>query len=145
MIERKQCVVHDGVIINIGPWDEQIHSMPTGEYETVVIKPERTETDEEGNEVIIPEETIQVELYEDRPTNPMPEGATIEERDFEYDDVYGWREAGTPIPESDAQKVARLESELSVSKSDNLNTMDALFDVYLMVLDMQSGNGGTPA
>lgn len=48
-----------------------------------------------------------------------------------------------PQPETDQQKIARLESELIASKMDNLNTMDALFDVYLMVLDLQ--DGGAPA
>jgi hypothetical protein len=36
-------------------------------------------------------------------------------------------------------EVEELKAEVSATKADNLNTMDALFDVYLMVLDMQGG------
>lgn len=31
-------------------------------------------------------------------TNPMPEGAVVEEREFEYTEEYGWREVGYVEP-----------------------------------------------
>ena len=45
-------------------------------------------------------------------TNPMPEGAVIEERDFEYDEDRGWYEVGT-YPEPTAQeRIEALEAAL---------------------------------
>lgn len=73
----KECVILDGRIINIGAWDEQ--------RENVEIFP--AECDEEGNE-------IKAAVYEEQIKNPMPEGATIEERGFEYDPDRGWYEVG---------------------------------------------------
>ena len=46
-----------------------------------------------------------------------------------------------PVPESQEQKIARLEDELTATKLANLDTMDALFDVYLTVLDLQTAGG----
>ena len=44
--------------------------------------------------------------------NPMPEGAVIEERDFEYDEDRGWYEVGT-YPEPTAQeRIEALEAAL---------------------------------
>lgn len=52
--------------------------------------------DEEGNEII---------------GNQLPEGATIEERDFEYDEDRGWYEVGTPreLTEIDKLKISQAE------------------------------------
>ncbi len=72
----KECVVLDGKIINIGPWDYQV------------------ESDESGVEVI---------------GNPVPEGATTEHRDFEYDPDSGWHEVGAPAPKTDTEKIAELQ------------------------------------
>lgn len=43
--------------------------------------------------------------------NPLPEGAIIEEREFEYSEDYGWREAGyvTPLSEIDKLKISQAE------------------------------------
>lgn len=44
--------------------------------------------------------------------NPMPEGAVIEERDFEHDEDRGWYEVGT-YPEPTAQeRIEALEAAL---------------------------------
>lgn len=53
-------------------------------------------------------------LYEDSDgeqvvRNPMPEGATIEERDFDYQPDRGWYEVGTPAPKTPAERIAELE------------------------------------
>jgi hypothetical protein len=85
--------------------------------------------------------------YDPESEEPAPQPpATVNLRSF-------WTEGLTPEeidairnaprPETDTQKIARLETELSASKINNLDTMDALFDVYLMVLDLQAG--GDPA
>lgn len=67
MRELKTCVVLNGKVINIGPWDDM-----------------------DGN-------------------NPLPEGATIEEREFEYSDEYGWREIGVSKPPTTEERIQALE------------------------------------
>lgn len=88
----KECVVLNGQVINIGEWDYRIEQV---EVKAAVI-------DEETQEIIQPAE------YEDVVRNPMPEGATIEQRDFEYDENRGWYEVGTTAPLSEIEKL-RLE------------------------------------
>lgn len=52
--------------------------------------------DEEGNEII---------------GNPLPEGATIEEREMEYTEENGWREVGWSPPKSENEILKnRLEA-----------------------------------
>ncbi|MGZ0043397.1 hypothetical protein [Paenibacillus ottowii] len=55
----KECVVLNNEVINIGPWDYKKQQVQTG-------------IDGQGNP-----------LYEERITNPLPEGAVIEEREIE--------------------------------------------------------------
>ncbi|MEK3787551.1 hypothetical protein [Paenibacillus sp. FSL K6-1230] len=62
----KDVVILDGQVINIGPWDEQI--------QRVLVSP--AEYDDEG---LIVKDAV----YEDVVTNPMPEGAVIEQREIE--------------------------------------------------------------
>lgn len=88
----KECVVSNGSIINIGAWDEQ--------RESVEVEPALY--DEDGN---ITKEAI----YEDQMKNPFPEGATIEERDFEYDSERGWYEVGTEAPKTSQQEIDELK------------------------------------
>lgn len=88
----KNCVIHNGKIINIGDWDYQIQSV---EVTPAVL-------DEDGN-------VVTEAVYEDQATNPLPEGATITERDFEYDADRGWYETGTSAPTTDKERVALLQ------------------------------------
>jgi hypothetical protein len=73
----KQCVILNGQIINIGEWDYQMQPFEL----------EPPQYNEEG-------ELIKEGVYEDRPTNPFPEGTTTEERNVEYDADRGWYEVG---------------------------------------------------
>lgn len=52
--------------------------------------------DEEGNEIV---------------GNPLPEGATIEEREMEYTKEYGWREVGWKPPASDLDRLKISQAE----------------------------------
>ncbi|OME79070.1 hypothetical protein BK120_22480 [Paenibacillus sp. FSL A5-0031] len=48
----------------------------------------------------------------------------------------------TPPPKTMEQlRIEQLENELALSKKSNLDTMDAVFDIYLMVLDLQAVGG----
>ena len=76
----KKCVVLNGKVINIGEWDYQ--------KQKVLVSP--PEYDKDGK-------LIKEAVYEDKIMNPLPEGATVEERDFEYDTNYGWYEVGTEV------------------------------------------------
>lgn len=83
----KECVVLDGKVINIGPWD----------YKEVDVEVSPAEYDEEGN-------MVKKAVFEKRITNPFPDGATTEERDFEFDEDRGWYEVGTPALKSKTQQ-----------------------------------------
>lgn len=49
--------------------------------------------------VVLKEQVINVGEWDDQGgSNPLPEGATVEERDFEYSEEYGWSEVGF-VPE----------------------------------------------
>jgi len=79
----KECVVLDGKVINIGPWDYQY-------------------TEVDGQQVA---------------QNTLPDGATIENRDFEYDADRGWYETGTPATPTAEEEIAQLKqavAELSI-------------------------------
>ena len=84
----KECVVLNGQIINIGPWDYQIQPVQVG-------------IDDEGNPI-----------YEDQITNPLPEGAVIEQRDFTYDDIRGWYETGVPKPPTAEERLKAIEDTI---------------------------------
>lgn len=91
----KECVIVNGQIINVGPWDYRIQPF---ELQAPIYN-------EAG-------ELVQEGVYEDRPTNPLPEGATTEQRDFEYDSERGWYEVGTSTPPNAEQRLASMESAL---------------------------------
>lgn len=92
----KTCVVLNGNIINIGEWDYQIQPF---ELSPAVL-------DEEGN-------VVTEAVYEDRATNPLPVGAVLEERDFEYDSERGWYEVGTSAPSSPQDRITELEQTVA--------------------------------
>lgn len=91
----KTCVILDGQVIHIGEWDYQVES----------VEVEPAEYDEEGN---VTKEAV----YEDQAMNPLPEGATIEQRDFEYSDDRGWYEVGTVEPPSVQERIDMLENTI---------------------------------
>lgn len=66
----RECIIVNGVLMNIGPWDYGIIKV-------------FVEFDEEGNPV-----------YEERVTNPLPEGAVTETRELEYGPDGGIYERG---------------------------------------------------
>jgi hypothetical protein len=101
----KVCVVHEGRVINFGPWDYQIRAVQVGE-EDYEIEPTK---DVDGE--TIPAVMGKRPIYEERETNPLPDGAEIVEMDVIYDEDHGWRVSGTPIPETPAQKTERLDQE----------------------------------
>lgn len=72
----RQCVVLKGKVINIGEWDYKIEEV---EIKPVVVDP-------------ITLEVIEPAEYEKVVINPMPDGATIEERNITLDDDGGLRE-----------------------------------------------------
>lgn len=74
----KECVVLNGKVINIGPWDYRV--------EEVEVTP--AVVDEETKEVVVQAVTEMVVQ------NPLPIGSSIETRDFEYTDDKGWYEVG---------------------------------------------------
>lgn len=96
----KTCVTLDGKIINIGEWD----------YQKQQIEVSPPEYDEDGN-------VVREAVFEDRIMNPMPEGAVIEERNFEYDHDRGWYEVGTEVyAEIESLKTQLAETDYKIIK-----------------------------
>ena len=87
----KKCVILNGTIISVGDWDYQIRQ----------VEIESAKFDEEGAE-------IKKAVYEEQATNQLPEGAVIEERDYEYDADRGWYESGT-LPEPTLEQRNRAD------------------------------------
>ncbi|MFH5185710.1 hypothetical protein ACHHV8_25390 [Paenibacillus sp. TAB 01] len=77
---------------------------------------------------------------EDRGEQPMLEQAVFWVEGLSQEELDAIK--NQPVPELQEQKIARLEDELAATKLANLDTMDALFDVYLTVLDLQIAAGG---
>lgn len=46
--------------------------------------------------------------------NPIPDGATIEQRDFEFTDENGWREIGIVIPKTPQEQIAELQAIVNI-------------------------------
>lgn len=91
----KTCVFDaGGNLINIGDWDERVQSVQVG-------------VDDDGEPI-----------YEQRPTNPLPEGAVIEEREVVYDDKYGWRLADQPVPKSKEELLQEQINDLTLTLGD---------------------------
>jgi hypothetical protein len=84
----------NGQLINIGDWDYQVRQ----------IEVESAEYDEKGNMIKEP-------VYENRPTNPLPDGAYSEGREVVQDSDGGWRLADVPQPETPEQRISTLEDE----------------------------------
>ena len=120
----KQCVTLNGKLINIGPWDYQIRQVQIGEEE-VIIEPER-----EVDGVIIPPVIEKRPIYEDQVTNPLPEGAVEVEVEVEFSDEHGWRQAGTPLPMSQTDKINLLSGKVEVNEGDIITSMIALTQPY---------------
>ena len=74
----KECVVLNGLIINIGEWDYQYIEVEGGQVEQ----------------------------------NPLPDGATVEQRELEFDPDRGWYEVGTSLPPTPEERLATMESAL---------------------------------
>ncbi|WP_342472178.1 hypothetical protein MHH70_18300 [Metasolibacillus sp. FSL H7-0170] len=113
MSELKTVIVSDNVIINVGDWDYQEHEVVINQNEIDAAEEHNASVDEE-NYVEVPEpilETVQ--------QNPLPEGATVEERDMFFTDEYGWREVGWEPPMTAAEKTAHLEQENRMLKLQN--------------------------
>jgi hypothetical protein len=87
----KECVILNGQIINIGPWDYQIQQVQVG-------------GDEENP------------IYEDQEMNPLPDGATFDQRDFEYDPDRGWYEVGTAFTDPDAELAAAIQAATTLTE-----------------------------
>ena len=94
---KQSCVVLDGKVFHIGEWDYQYEFVQTGTQEvevtteteeTVEITP--AEVDDSGNvinEAVTEQQLVLTTTVEEQPvyeqvaTNPLPEGATIQELD----------------------------------------------------------------
>jgi len=115
----------DGNLINIGPWDYRIERV---EVEPPEYDPNTGDLIREG-------------VYEDRVTNPLPEGAYTAEIEIVEGPDGGLYPAGYTPPETPQQKIARLEAELAASREENLTIMEAVAEIYEMVVSQ--GGGGT--
>ncbi|MBD3917641.1 hypothetical protein H8B09_02670 [Paenibacillus sp. PR3] len=110
----KPCVILNGQVINIGPWDYQI--------KTIEISPEMF--DDNGNK-------IDEARFQEVVSNPLPDGAVIEELDIAEDTNGGQYVIGTAPQESNLQKIDRLLHELAVARQKQDLMQLALDDLIL--------------
>ncbi|QYK68255.1 XkdW family protein [Paenibacillus sp. S02] len=99
----KECVMLNGEVINIGPWDYRVQPIMTG-------------LDEQGKPI-----------YEEQPTNPLPEGAVIEEREIETAEDGGLVVKGSVQPTSAellGQELAQLKLQ-TMQQNQLLTSMGA--------------------
>ncbi|AOK91962.1 hypothetical protein [Paenibacillus polymyxa] len=121
----KECVVLNDEVINIGPWDYN--------RQQVLLSP--AEYDDEGK---VTKEAV----YEEQTTNPLPEGAIIEEREIEVAPDGGLIVKGSAQPTShellgqqlaemkiqtmqQTQLLASMGAELAATKLELINLKGA--------------------
>ncbi|MMZ58868.1 hypothetical protein D1872_208650 [compost metagenome] len=123
---RKECVVLNGEVINIGPWDYKIQSMQ-------VIP---AEFNEDGS-------VIKDAVYEEQIMNPLPEGAVIEEREIEVAPDGGLIVKGSAQPTSDelfGQQLAEMKIQ-TMQQTQLLTSMGAeLAAAKLEIIDLKGAN-----
>lgn len=101
----KECVILNGKVINIGPWDYQYKEIG-------------------GKQIAM---------------NPLPEGAEIVEMEVVEGPDGGLYPAGYVPPETSDKKIARLEAELAAAREENMNALEAIAELYEMMLAKGSG------
>lgn len=104
----KECVVLNDQVINIGPWDYQVQQVEVGQDDT-------------GQPI-----------YEDRQTNPLPDGAIVQEIEIVEGKDGGLYPADYVAPETDAEKIARLDSE-------NVELKQAIADLTMTMATIVRG------
>ncbi|OAZ49764.1 XkdW family protein [Paenibacillus polymyxa] len=123
----KDCVVLNDEVINIGPWD----------YKLQQVLKSPAEYNDEGK---ITKEAV----YEDRITNPLPEGATIEEREIEVAPDGGLVVKGSVQPTSDellGQELTQIKLQ-SMQQQELLSNMGAeLAAARLEIISLKGESG----
>ncbi|ODA08733.1 hypothetical protein [Paenibacillus polymyxa] len=121
----KECVVLNDEVINIGPWD----------YKRQQVQMSPAEYNDEGK-------ATKEAVYEEQTMNPLPEGATIEEREVEVAPDGGLIVKGSVQPTSDellgqqlaemklqtmqqTQLLASMGAELAATKLELINLKGA--------------------
>ncbi|MFD3258159.1 hypothetical protein ACE3MQ_06080 [Paenibacillus lentus] len=117
----KECVVLDGRVINIGPWDYKVEQIEVGSEE---IEVEPAEYDGEGS--LIREAVFErVPVYEDQPTNPLPDGAEVVEMEIVEGEDGGLYPADY-VPEPDELEQLRAENtELKLALTELAEAQEA--------------------
>ncbi|WP_348623637.1 hypothetical protein ABFT51_24020 [Paenibacillus peoriae] len=122
----KECVVLNDEVINIGPWDYN--------RQQVLLSP--AEYDDEGK---VTKEAV----YEEQTTNPLPEGATIEEREIEVAPDGGLVIKGSVQPTGDellGQQLTELKIQ-AMQQTQLLASMGAeLAAAKLEIIDLKGAN-----
>ncbi|MEK3950297.1 hypothetical protein MHB46_17950 [Paenibacillus sp. FSL H7-0703] len=122
----KECVVLNDEVINIGPWDYN--------RQQVLLSP--AEYDDEGK---VTKEAV----YEEQTTNPLPEGATIEEREIEVAPDGGLVIKGSVQPTGDellGQQLTELKIQ-AMQQTELLASMGAeLAATKLELINLKGAN-----
>ncbi|KAF6630708.1 hypothetical protein H6F38_14875 [Paenibacillus sp. EKM208P] len=115
----KNCIVLHGDVINIGPWDYQKQIVQIGVVDGQAV-------------------------YEEQTTNPLPEGAVIEEREIETAPDGGLIVKGSAQPTSDellGQELAQIKLR-SMQQQELLNNMGAeLAAARLEIISLKGESG----
>ncbi|CCC85688.1 phage-like element PBSX protein xkdW [Paenibacillus polymyxa M1] len=123
----KECIVLNDEVINIGPWDYKLQQ--------VLVSP--AEYNDEGK-------TTKEAVYEEQTMNPLPEGATIEEREIEVAPDGGLIVKGSAQPTSDellGQELAQIKLQ-SMQQQELLSNMGAeLAAARLEIISLKGESG----
>lgn len=85
-IELKTVVILNGEIINVGEWGSNELTFVSNQLEIDEAK-HHNETANESEFIEVPEPILKTVKY-----NPIPEGATVEQREMILTDENGWRD-----------------------------------------------------
>ncbi|MMZ48456.1 hypothetical protein D1872_101260 [compost metagenome] len=124
----KECVVLNDEAINIGPWDYK--------FQQVLMSP--AEYDDEGN-------VVKEAAYEEQITNPLPEGATIEQREIEEAPDGGLIVKGSAQSTSDellGQELAQIKLQ-SMQQQELLSNMGAELAAARLEIILLKGESGS--
>lgn len=106
MSELKTVVVLNSEIINVGEWDYREKQIVINQTEIDAANQRNASVVNEEGYIKIPEPIVEV-----KEENPLPIGATIEEREMFFTEKHGWREVGWTPPLTADEKLAQLEQE----------------------------------
>lgn len=120
--ELKTVVILNGEIINVGEWDYQEQRVITNQNEIDAANKYNESVENEADYIEVPEP-----IFETRQQNPLPTGATTEEREMQYSEEFGWREVGwtPPMTLEQENKLLKLQNQANAERMEFMEDLIA--------------------